>query len=323
MKNLLKTKFGFDVSELDPYTDQESQDLVVNEVLSGETLELISIEEDVKYKKKLKKLDADVIWQDGEGCGYNASGDVDFTDREIETYPIKLNMSFCNQELIGTWAQKALRAGAIAELEELPYRDLITAHVLSKQGLEVEKAIWNANIASGTGNLAFFDGLETIIAADSGDMININTGGATTFTSANAFDVLFAAYENMSASDLGMAVLEKGAIAWMTRNQYNALIKNIVDLNQYNFDPTAAAASKTFVLPGTDLVVRRVNGRTDDTKFYIANGDNFVFGTDLAADSTNLQLWYNEDEEEIRLRLRMRAGTQVRKVEEVGFFELA
>jgi hypothetical protein len=141
MKNILKTKFGFDVSELDPYTDQESQDLVVNEVLSGETLELISIEEDVKFKKKLKKLGLEVNWQDGEGCGFDASGDVEFTDREIETHPIKLNMTFCDQDLIGTWAQKALRAGAIAELEELPYRDLITAHVLSKQGLEVEKAI--------------------------------------------------------------------------------------------------------------------------------------------------------------------------------------
>jgi hypothetical protein len=322
MEKVLKSKFGWNVLELDPYTDQESQDLVVNEVLSAETLSLISTESDVKFKKKLKKLDVEVNWQDGESCGFEASGDVDFTDREIQTYPIKLNLKFCNLDLIGTWAQKALRAGAINELEELPYRDLVTTHILSKQALEVEKAIWNSNIANGVGNLSFFDGLETVIASESANMIDINTNTYSTFTSSNAFDVLWAAYNDMSASDLGQAVLERGAIAWLTRNQYNALIKNIVDLNQYNFDPTRAAADKTFELPGTDLIIRRINGRNDDTKFYIANGQNLVFGTDLASDALDLKMWYNEDEEEIRFKLRMRAGTEIRKPEEIGYFEL-
>ena len=325
MKKVLKSKFGWDVNALDPYVDQEAVEIVTNEVLAGETLSLISIEEDVKFKKKLKKMDAVVDWTTGDACGFEPDADntVEFTDREIETAAIKYEQNFCNLDLLGTWAQKALRQGAATSLEELPYRDMITTYLLSLQALQVEKAIWNANATSGVGNLSFFDGLETVITAASASCIDINTGGATTFDSSNAYDVLWGAYTDMAASDTGMAVLEAGAIAWLTRNQYNALIKNITDLNLFNFDPTAAAAEKTFVLPGTDLVIRRINGRSDDTKFYIANGNNLVFGTDLASDSTDLRLWYTEDLEQLRFRLRMRAGTQIRKPEEIGYFELA
>lgn len=323
MKNVLKTKFDWDVTDLPEYTNAESQEILTREVLEAETLSLIRIQEGVKHKEVIKRLDTDVVWSDGAACGFAPSGDVDFTEREIEVKNIKLEKEFCNLDLLEKWTNQALRSGAMAELEELPYRDLITTHLLSLQAMEVEKALWNGNVATGTGNLSYFDGFETLLAGVTGDMIDVNVAAYTAINSTNAYDVFYSAYENMSATDAGQAVLEKGAIAMVTRNQYNALIKNIVDLNAYHFDPTGAASAKTFVLPGTDLTIRRINGRTDDTKFYIGIADNFVFGTDLTSDSLNLKVWYNEDSETIRFRLRMKAGVQVAFPNEIGYFELA
>ena len=321
-KSEVKLKFGWDVSDLTEYVNEESRDLIRQEVLVGDTLDIISIQEVIKHKEKIKIFDTDVTWASGDSCGFDASGDVAFTDREIAVSNIKLEKEFCNLDLLDTWTQQALRAGSMAELEEFPFQDAIVTFLLAKNSLELNKAIWRGD-TTGSGNTSFFDGFEKLFTAESAGMIDLNTGGATTFTSSNAFDVLWAAYEDMSADETGAAVLEAGAVAMLTRNQYNALIKNIVDLNQYNFDPTAAAAGKTFVLPGTDLVVRRLAGRSDETKFFIARPTELVFGTDLISDAGNLKIWYNEDEETIRFRLRFKGGCQFPFVESIGYFELA
>lgn len=318
----VKMTFGWDVAGLTEYVNEESRDLIRKEVLTGDTLDIISIQEGIKHKEKIKLFDTDVTWASGDTCGFTASGDTTFTNREIAVSNIKLEKEFCNLDLLDKWTQQALRAGSIAELEEFPFQDAIVTYMLAKNSFELEKALWRGDTA-GSGNISFFDGFEKKFTADSAGMIDLNTTGYTTFTAANAFDIIWSAYEAMSADDTGAAVLEAGAVVMLTRSQYNKLIKNIVDLNQYNFDPTAAAAQKEFVIPGTDLRVRRLAGRLSETKFFIAKADELVFGTDLVSDAGNLKIWYNEDAETIRFRLRFKGGVQYPFVETIGYFELA
>lgn len=323
MKQVLKSKFGWDVSDLTEYVNEESQDLLRKKVLTGTTLDLIAIQEGVKHKEKVKLFDVDVTWASGDTCGFTASGDAKFTDREIEVANIKLEKKFCNLDLLDKWTQKALAAGAINELEDFPYEQILMDTMLEKNSFELEKAVWQSNTSTGSGNFEFFDGFEALFASESSNMIDINTGGATTFDATNAFDTIFAAYEDMSASNTGEAVLQDGAIVMLTGVQYNKLIKNILDDNLFHFDPAAAASEGSFVLPGTDLRCVRINGRTDSTKFYIGSPANMIFGTDLRGDTDQVKMWYNEDEEEIRLRIRFKAGTQMAFPEEMGYFELA
>ena len=323
MKQVLKSKFGWDVSDLTEYVNEESQDLLRKKVLTGTTLDLIAIQEGVKHKEKVKLFDVDVEWASGDTCGFTASGDAKFTDREIEVANIKLEKKFCNLDLLDKWTQKALAAGAINELEDFPYEQILMDTMLEKNAFELERAVWNSDATNGSGNLQFFDGFEVLFASESSNMIDINTGGATTFDATNAFDIIFAAYEDMSADDTGEAVLQDGAVVMLTGVQYNKLIKNILDDNLFHFDPAAAASEGSFVLPGTDLRCVRINGRTDSTKFYIGSPANMIFGTDLRGDTDQVKMWYNEDEEEIRLRIRFKAGTQMAFPEEMGYFELA
>lgn len=323
MKQTLKSKFGWDVTDLTEYVNEESQDLLRKKVLTGTTLDLIAIQEGVKHKEKVKLFDVDVTWASGDTCGFTASGDAKFTDREIEVANIKLEKKFCNLDLLEKWTQKALAAGAIAELEDFPYEQILMDTMLEKNAFELERAVWNSDAVSGTGNLQFFDGFEALFDDESANMIDINTGGATTFTAANAFDTIFAAYEDMSADDTGEAVLQDGAVVMLTATQYNKVIKNILDDNLFHFDPATAASEGSFLLPGTDLRMVRINGRTDSDKFYIANPANMIFGTDLRGDTDQVKMWYDENEEEIRLRIRFKAGTQIAFPEEIGYFELA
>lgn len=323
MKAQLKSKFGWDVSDLTEYVNEESQDLLRKKVLTGTTLDLIAIQEGVKHKEKVKLFDVDVTWASGDTCGFTASGDAKFTDREIEVANIKLEKKFCNLDLLDKWTQKALAAGAIAELEDFPYEQILMDTMLEKNAFELERAVWNSDANTGTGNLQFFDGFEALFDDEQANMITLNTGGATTFTSTNAFDTIFAAYEAMSADDTGEAVLQDGAVVMLTGTQYNMVIKNILDQNLFHFDPATAASEGSFLLPGTDLRMVRINGRTDSDKFYIANPANMIFGTDLRGDTDQVKMWYNEDAEEIRLRIRFKAGTQIAFPAEIGYFELA
>lgn len=323
MKKILETKFGWDVTGLTEYTNTESQDLLRKKVLMGDTLNLVNIQEGVKHKEKIKLVDVDVTWASGDTCGFTASGDTKFTDREIAVSNIKLEKKFCNLDLLDKWTQKALAAGAIAELEDFPYEQVLIDTMLEKNAFELERAVWNSDIVSGTGNLAFFDGYEALFTDEKANMISLNTGGATTFTSSNAFETVWAAYEAMSANDTGEAVLQDGAVVMLTGTQFNKFIKNILDQNLFHFDVDKAASDGQFLLPGTDLRIVRVNGRTDSSKFYIVNPTNMIFGTDLRGDTDQVKIWYNEDAEEIRLRIRFKAGTQIAFPAEIGYFELA
>lgn len=317
-KSVLKAKFNWDVSELAEYTDQEAQELYTREVLQGDTLSVIDTQENVKYKTKLKDVDVDVEWQDGSACGWTPQGEVKLQDKDIQAYPIKVNIPFCNLDLLETWANKALRAGAIAQLEEMPYRDAITAHMMKKQSKKLEFALWNETLAGG----GYFDGFETIIAAEAANVIDLNPTNQATFTNQNAFDTIWAAFETMDADEQGAAVLETGAFVWLTDSQFNKFVFNVLKENLFHFDPKQAATDGEIDLPGTNIKVKRFRGRTDNNKFYITKSSNLVFGTDLSSDTLNLRQWYNEDEEEIRFKLRFNAGCQIRFAEEIGVWEM-
>lgn len=317
-------KMGWDVSTLTSRPKDDSTEILRKQVLTGQTLSLITTQEGIKYKEKIKLFDVDVVWQDGSTCGFTASGDAKFSDREIEVKSVKLQMSFCNLDLIEKWTQDALAAGSIAELEDFPYEDILIAVLNEKNAWELDKALWRGDTVSGTGNNQFFDGFEKLFDTESANMININTQGAIAINSTNAYDVFYNAYSDYLNDDTGAAVLETGeAIAMVTRQQFLALIKDIVDSNKFHFDPTNATANGQFILPGTDLNIVMIKARNDNNKFYIGRPSSLRFGTDLASDTDEVKIWYENKDEAILVSIRFKGGVQIPFPEEIGYFELA
>jgi len=317
-------KFGWDDSALADRTNDETTDILRKQVFTGSTLDLVNIQEGVKYKELVKQFDVDVTWQDGSSCGFNASGDAVLTDREIQVYPVKLNLEFCNLDLLDTWGNLLLAQGSINELEDMPLEEILIAHLNEKNSKALNTAVWQGNISAGTGNNAFFDGFELLFNTESANMIDINTNGATVFDSTTAYDIMYDAYIDYQSDDTGLAVLENsGAVAMLTRAQYGALIKNISDENNFHFDAMRAQEDGSFTLPNTDLVVRRFGERADNTKFYIGRPEDMIVGTDLRSDFDNVAVWYDETDEVIRVKIRFKAGVQVTFPSQFGYFELA
>ena len=317
-------KMGWDVSDLTDYTNEESEQIITKQVFVGDTLSRLTIQENVQYKEKIKLFNVDVVWQDGDDCDPNASGVAKFSDRQIEVSNIVMHMEFCNLDLIKTWTQKALRAGAIEQLEDFPYEQVMTNHLLELNAAEMEDVVWNGDVTLPSGNRQYFDGFEKLFNSVSAAMIDINTNGYTVIDDTNAYDVIFNAYRDMKQTNTGKAVLKNGNAAVMiTDNQIDHLVKNITDLNKFHFNTDEAADNGFFKIPGTKLIALNVSGREDDDKFYIGDMSTMILGTGLDSDRTALKVWFDDNTEKIKFTLRFKAGVQIAYPEEFGYFELA
>lgn len=312
LKKYISSNFDFDVSGLAAYVDEQSQELLVKQVTAGKTLEQITIQEGIKGSEEIKLMDDSIVYQTGD-CTMTPSGDTVFTDRAISVETLGYMKKFCQKDLAGFWTQLNLRAGAMAEDEELPFEALIIAYIQELQSNELDKLIWRGNKATGSGNLAFMNGFRSILTTGAG-CVDLNTSATASITNSNAYDVFYEVFENSPE-----AVAESADFKCFTgRENFNKLIKNLVDLNFFHYSPAQIAEMDSVVVPGTNMVVSKVVGLNTLDNIYTGRASHFIFGTDLTGDLDQFEMWYSKDDDVIYLRSKFRAGVQVPYLDQIG-----
>jgi hypothetical protein len=316
IKKYVKSNFDYNVAGLQPYVDEQREDLIHRSVTEAQTLQYIAIQQGIKGSEELKLLNDSIVYQTGD-CSMSPSGDTIFTDRAIAVETIGYLKRFCQKDLAGFWTQLALRPGAMAEDKTLPFEQILINYLLELHAFELEKLIWQGNKASGAGNLAFMNGFNQFLTVANGCVDLNTTFGPTVIDATNAFDIFYEAFTNTPAN------IAEGAdfICFTGRTNFNFLIKNLVDLNLYNYNPTQIATLSELLLPGTNMRVVKVNGLNGTTKIYTGRASHFFFGTDLSSDFESYDLWYSFDDDVIYLRSKFRAGVQVPFLNQVGTFE--
>jgi hypothetical protein len=88
----------FVVNSLPDYVEQHKGELLSKAILGFETKRYINDMPGVKYKEALNILATDPVLQT-RTCGWNASGNVSFTQRVMTVAPYKVNMSLCEEDL--------------------------------------------------------------------------------------------------------------------------------------------------------------------------------------------------------------------------------
>ena len=312
LKKYIETTFDFDVSGLGAYVDEQSEEILVKQVTAGRTLEKITIQEGIKGSEEIKLMDDSVVYQAGD-CTMTASGDTVFTDRAIAVETLGFMKKFCQKDLAGFWTQLNLRAGAMAEDEELPFEAQIVDYLLALHSNELDKLIWRGNKSTGTGNLAFMNGFRSFLTTGNG-CVDLNTSATASITNTNAYDVFYEVFENSPE-----AVAESDDFACFTgRENFNKLIKNLVDLNFFHYSPGEIAEMNEVTVPGTDMVVTKVVGLNTLDNIYTGRASHFIFGTDLTGDLDQFQIFYDKTDDVIYLRSKFRAGVQVPFLDRIG-----
>lgn len=315
IKKYVKSNFDYDVSGLNAYVDDQREDLIHRSVTEAQTLSYIAIQQGIKGTEDLKLLNDSIIYQTGD-CSMSPSGDTIFTDRQISVETIGYLKRFCQKDLAGFWTQLALRPGAMAEDKTLPFEQVLINYLLELHAFELEKLIWQGNKLSGVGNLAFMNGFNQFLTVANG-CVDLNQSGAVSINATNAFDIFYEAFTETPAN------IAEGQdfICFTGRENFNFLLKNLVDDNLFHFNPTQIGTMNEILLPGTNMRVVKVNGLNGTTKIYTGRASHFYFGTDLSSDFESYDLWYSFDDDVIYLRSKFRAGVQVPFLNQVGTYE--
>lgn len=271
--------------------------------MGAKSAKLFTLETDVKDSKALTLLATDVAFGDGGSCGWDDAGSQTLSQRIIKVGKLKVNMSFCEREMLSKWMGSEVRVAAGAE--SLPFEETFTSELINSINEAVETAIYQGDTASSDANLKHFDGLLKILGAEAG-VVDVNV--ATESTALDKVREIYYAIPE-KAFTRGEVVILVGM------DTFRGLVGNMVDKNLYHYNPGAPEGE--VVLPGTNCRVIGVNGLNGTKKAIAASLKNIYFGTDMLNDMETFKLWYSDDNQEFRLAVKFNAGVQVAFPDEV------
>lgn len=285
------------------YVDKQRVPLIGKSVLGAKAPQYFNLMTGVKGTTALNILDADPALQCGNACGFNSANDTTFTQRQMEVIPFKVNMTFCDKNLLDTWANYEVKVAA--GIKNLPFEEEWTGQIVAKVQDKLEKFIWTG------GNYcqkAVF-GIEQILSNEGGHKVTLNTGDSI-YT--KLVDLYLVLPETVQAAD--------DVITFVNYQSYNKLVQEILSASHYHLDVTNLEDG--IVLPGTRVKVVPTqgigSGTEDKTLAVMGRASNFYFGTDMRGDSEVFDLWYSQDNREFRLAIEFTAGAQVAFPDEAG-----
>jgi hypothetical protein len=312
--------FDFDVSNLTTWVDEKAGELAVRQVSEARTLQLIEIVPDVKGTEKRPTMSTEVTWQDGTTCSMSASGDTVVDQYEISSVKIGYEQSYCVDDLAPYFTRQYLTAGAMAEDKQIPFEAELTNAILEIQALELDKAIWKGDTnLSGATNLKWFDGFATRFDA-SGDVIEANDLGLTSFTAANIFSAFERVYTK-TAEDNSALIDNPNWTIFCNKALFVLLKSYYAAENLYHFDPQNRG-TMTIPLFGYDVNIEYVPGLVSKNSIYAGDRNSMKFATDLISDVSTFEMWYSQDDDAVKVRSKFRAGTAVPFLDEFTKFTL-
>ena len=312
---------ALDLTGLTAYIDEQNFPMVTKSLIGGRTASMLTPQIGVKGKTKINLLDSDVVMQDGSGCAWNANGNIDLTQREIDAKQVKINMEFCPKDLNAYYWRTQMPAGT--HQEALPFEEQFANYLVEKVQDEIEKVIWGGNFAAGVGNLAMFDGL--LIPTASFTDCNAATGSfPTPLTTGLSISNILEAIETIYVETPSAAVAQSDFKIFMGTDKFRTLAAALMNgnglssaggqLNNYtsDFDPLR------LIFPGTNIEVVGVGGLEGFNAAYGMSMSNAFLGVDLDADSSKIESWYSQDDRKYRVAIEFTMGTQFAYPDQVG-----
>lgn len=293
---------AFNVTALTEYVNEHRSELMAAAVIAFRSSTLFELMPEVKGKTALNLLSAPVTFQNGDSCGFNASGNVTFTQRMIDPGVIKVNESYCPKTLRKYYMQNEVKLGA--GRETMPFEEKIMSLIIANIGAEMEKAFWQGNKTSGTGNLAFFDGLHTILAADVANSVIASSA----VHQASASDTVYDRVKTL-AEVVPDAVGNRMKF-YMSTSNYRKLAMLIVNKNLFHYERNVDSDDMRMIFPGTDLEVIGVAGLAGVNNIYGLIPEEVAYGFDSENDVESFDLWYSKDNDEFRFKCQWAAGVQ-------------
>ena len=293
---------NFVVTSLPAYV-QDNKDLIIkNFALVGTaSRQRFGIQTGIKTSAYLNYLELNPTLQDGKGCGFTALGSATLTQRTITTAVIKVNMDICPDSLLGKYAEYLVRIGANSN--ELPFEQYIVDGVTTEINKKIEKLIWQGDTtqASNT-DLKWLNGILKQLASDS-DKVAVSIAAKTAI-----YDAIKAVYMAIPEE-----TLERGAEIYVSPANYRDFLQAMVEKNYFHYSGPQDSAPEEFVFPGTDVKVVKTPGLAGVNDRIVASfPENFVYGCDAEGDLEDVKIWFSDDDDLFKLKVKWNSGIAYR-----------
>jgi hypothetical protein len=292
---------AINVENLNTYVDEQRLPLLRNAVLGARTAYHFNLMTGVKGATALNLLNTNVEFGDGYSCGWEEAGESTLSQRILTPGAVKINMSFCDKQLLKTWANYEVRVAA--GQKTLPFEEDFMKGVGEAIAAKLEVALWKGDTASSDANLNKFDGIIKIMGA-------ATPAATVSYASSDSVSAIISQiYKKIPAE-----AFNKGEVVlYMGSDKYRAYIQELID--NHNLVITTGlndvAMPDSVLVPGTNVRVLYVDGLNGTGNFYASYRDNFVYGVDMTGDEEKYDFWYSQDNREHRLAVEFVAGTQV------------
>jgi len=314
---------AFSVSSISTYTDQLAGKLIKKSVVTGPTLNLLtSIQYGVKGIQAINIITNTVVPQ-AAACGFTSSGSVAFSQRNISVTDLMIQESLCETTLEPYWMGMKMEQGA-------PDSDFGAwlAPILGESYVEAiqeknEYNIWQGNL-SGSTSYTLFNGFLRTIFDESGSTVEVPTYSATTIDSTNVVAAVEYYWSKCPVAIRG----RKDLALLMPLSDFDIYTAALRTANLYHYNATQEelvnGVWKINYIPGLTVYgIPGMNGAKTDhpdtsvTPWVLTYIANLVIGTDMMNEWERFKMWWSVDNQEVRVDIRWKIGTQIQFPEHI------
>jgi hypothetical protein len=286
---------SLNVSALTAYTDENKLELIAKSVLKGRTIDIINLQSGIKNSATINTLNSNVDFQAG-ACGWNAAGTTILSQRTITVCPIKLNESTCLDTLETYYTSKMMRPGSYNE--EIPFEQLFADEKAAQVSSYVDSLIWNGDTTS-SGDIALCDGFLKLMRAD-GSVVDVTS---LDFTASG----IVASVNSMVAATPTDILDHDDLKLFMGYDKFQVWTAALRTANNFHFTGADTNDFKQYV-PGTNVEVIAVKGLNGIANFVLTAAKNLYVGVDMLSDMEDFAIFYSEDNDEVRTRIKFKVG---------------
>ena len=301
---------SFNLSNLQTYVDESSQDLIYKSILEATSIRLggLTIVPNCKSSLDLHVIESDLVVEPSS-CSFNDTDTTTFKKINLSVDALSIPRQFCLQELEDKFINLSIQPGSYNQ--DLPLEGRFVSEQQELVSQIIEKQLWQASKTTGTGNLSLSTGFLDIISASGSGVIPQAIG---TYSSTNAVDMI-----DTYILSLPDELFGKEVKLYMSPKNYQLYLTSSIKENLYHFSPEfdykagiRHRGSNVTIFPTPGLV-------GVDNKMVLCESKNLHFATDLESDPNNWIQWFSNDTQSLRFLIKYKIGTQIAFPEQVVY----
>ena len=285
---------AFDLTALSTYTDETSLDLIAKAVLETDLMSYVDVRSGLSAGTvAINLMDGDLNVAD-LACGWNPSGDVNFSQVDITIRDKQVKMDLCPEDLRSYWLSQ--RMSAAANQESVPFEEVISDYYVKRISKYNESYLIDGD---GTG-----EGIKDQVTVANGATLSANP---LAWTLANAVEQALNIFDAINEASKDRDDL----IMIVSPANFNTLRRALVAQNYYHYEQ---GDGRTLDLPGANIKVVKTSGLTGSD--YVAAGpaEFIVAGTGLEDDMSQMTFFFDQGEDTVKFIAKWRLGVAVHQV---------